>query len=320
MTRTDTYARFAEVRACGPVHAADSASLQELPATLHFGFAPRHPCVTVLGHAEVSAVLTDLALAVAPQVVTRGLGLPGDDVARFLAWGRAMLNFVADPGAGAAAAAAISEYCRGLVAERRGGAGTDLISRLACVEHDGDRLTDSEIASFVRLLIPAGSDTTFRATSNLFAGLLSHPEQLELLRPEPDRIGDAVEEGLRWEPPMQIIPRQALIAGAIGGVPVPAGVLVEVGIGPANHDGARWEHPAVFDITRPPQPHLAFGLGNHTCVGLHLARLEIRRTVAEALRRLPGLRLDPGACAREVSVRGLGFRCPARLPVAFDPA
>jgi cytochrome P450 len=395
VTVSDTYARFAEARACGPVHPSGSASLQEVPATLLFGFAAHHPCVTVLGHAEVSAVLkdresygqggygpnleralgptvlsmeepehrryralilealhkremprwerdyvdpvvtealdviapcgradlvTDLALAVAPRVIARALGLPGDDVARFLAWGRAMLNFVADPRAGAAAASAIGEYCRALVADRRRGGGTDLISRLACVELDGDRLSDADIASFVKLLIPAGSDTTFRATSNLFAGLLTHPEQLELLRSEPDRVGDAVEEGLRWEPPMQIIPRQARVAGAIGDVPVPAGALVEIGIGPANRDAARWEHPAVFDITRPPRPHLAFGLGNHTCVGLHLARLEITRTVSEALRRLPGLRLDPGAGALDVAIRGLGFRCPARLPVVFDPA
>jgi cytochrome P450 len=81
--------------------------------------------------------------------------------------------------------------------------------------------------------------------------------------------------------------------------------------------GAR---PHEFDIRRVPRPHVSFGLGNRTCVGLHLARLEIRRTLERALERLPNLRLAPGVAREDVMVRGLGFRSPARLPVVFDPA
>jgi cytochrome P450 len=390
-----TYERFAQARDRAPVHVGDSASLQDVDPILLFGFAPEHPCVTVLGHAEVEAVLKDrvgygqggygpnlcrvlghtvlsmeepehrryralvldafhkremprwereyvepvvqaaidaimprgeadlvaeVALAVAPRVIARALGLPADEVSQFLAWGRAMLNFVADPRAGSAAAAAIADYCLALVAARRDGNEDDLITRLATVELDGDRLSDAEIVSFLKLLIPAGSDTTFRATSNLFAGLLTHPLQLALLRADPALMGHAVEEGLRWEPPMQIIPRQANHADRIGTVPIPPGALVEVGIGPANRDPNRWARPECFDILRPRRPHLAFGLGNHTCIGLHLARLEIRRTLEVTLERLPGLRLDPRADPRDISIRGLGFRAPSKLPVIFDPS
>jgi cytochrome P450 len=124
------------------------------------------------GHADL---VSELALAIAPRVIVLAMGLPAEDVGQFIAWGRSMLNYVHNPAAGSAAAEQITAYCSELAAERRGGDGRDLISRLANVELDGEQLSDAEIASFLKLLIPAGSDTTFGATANLFSGLLTHP-------------------------------------------------------------------------------------------------------------------------------------------------
>jgi cytochrome P450 len=101
----------------------------------------------------------------------------------------------------------------------------------------------------------------------------------------------------------------------VDGVEVPAGAVIGVGLGSANHDEKRWENPERFDIFREPKQHMAFAYGNHTCLGMHLARMETRVVMDAVLDRLPNLRLDPDA--EDVHVTGLTFRAPVRLPVLF---
>jgi cytochrome P450 len=173
------------------------------------------------------------------------------------------------------------------------------------------------IFSFCRLLAPAGAETTYRSSSNLLFGLLSHPEQLAALRADRTLMRQAIEEGLRWEAPLTGIVRTCIRDTEVCGVPIPAGTVVAVGLGSANHDERRWEDPERFDIFRPQRQHIAFAAGPHTCLGMHLARMETRVVIDALLDRLPNLALDPEA--HDVHVGGDSFRAPHALPVVFDP-
>ena len=125
--------------------------------------------------------------------------------------------------------------------------------------------------------------------------MLSNPDQLDALRNDRSLMPQAIEEGLRWEPPLIGIMRTATRDTEVEGVFVPAGSIVAVNIGSANHDEKYWDNPEKFDIFRPPRQHLAFAWGPHMCLGLHLARMETRVVLTQLLDRLPGLRFDPDA-------------------------
>jgi cytochrome P450 len=177
------------------------------------------------------------------------------------------------------------------------------------------RLTDEEIVSFLRLLLPAGAQTTYRTLCNLLLGLLTHPDQLKAVYDDRSLIPQAIEEGLRWEPPLIGFGREATVDTEIEGVPIAAGTMVNLVIAAADRDPSRWDHPEEFDIFRPQLPHLAFGSGNHVCLGIHFARMELRVAMERIFERLPDLRLDPSV--EDVYIGGLGARSPDVLPVLF---
>ena len=187
---------------------------------------------------------------------------------------------------------------------------------LAEAELDGVRLEDEAIFAFLRLLAPAGAETTSRSSANLLCGLLSDPVQWEAVCKDRDLIPQAIEEGLRWEAPLTGIQRTATQDTEVCGVPIQAGTSIHVCMGAANRDETRWEDPDRFDIMRPRHHHAAFAFGPHTCLGMHLARLETRVALEALMDGLPGLRLDPDAKAPEVT--GLSFRSPVELRVSFD--
>src|SRR6185437_13301610 len=146
---------------------------------------------------------------------------------------------------------------QGVVDQRRSHPGTDLVSLLVTsriTDDDGNEqgLDDEEVVSFLRLLIPAGAQTTYRMFCNLMFGLLTHPEQLAALQQDPSLIPAAVEEGLRWQPPLISFGRTAVVDTEIEGVAIPAGALVNAVVGSAGRDPSRWENPERFDIFRPP--------------------------------------------------------------------
>jgi cytochrome P450 len=128
----------------------------------------------------------------------------------------------------------------------------------------------------------------------------------------------AVEETLRWETSITLVHRVATRDAAVGGCPVAAGSSLLLLTGSANRDEARWEDPDQWSLDRPERPHLAFGWGRHLCLGMHLARLELRVGIETLLARLPGLRLDPEA--EPPRIVGTAFRGPERLLVVFDPS
>lgn len=264
------------------------------------------------GHADL---VRELTFPFPIQVISSMLGLPEADLPQFHRWAVELISIAVDVQRGFAASQSLRDYFAGVLAERRRVPCDDMISVLAQVELEGQRLSDEEIFAFLRLLLPAGAETTYRSSSNLLFGLLTHPEQLEAVRADRGLVRRAIEEGLRWEPPLTGIARTATREVDLGGVRIPAGAVVGVGLGAANHDPARYPDPERFDVLREPKPNMAFAYGPHTCLGMHLARMETRVVLEAVLDRLPGLRLDPAA--EDVHVTGLGFRAPRSLPVVF---
>lgn len=252
------------------------------------------------------------------KVIARILGLPEEDYQKFQRWSLELIGVGANYQRGLAASAKLEEYFAGIVAAKRADPADDLISQLVTAEVDGHRLENAEIYAFLRLLLPAGAETTFRSSGNLLFGLLSHPDQLTAVRADRSLIPQAIEEGLRWEPPLLFIMRRATRDTVLGGVPVPSGSNLAVSLGAANRDPERYPDPDRFDIFRDPKQHISFGAGPHLCLGTHLARLETRHVVDAVLDRLPNLRLE--ADAGDPHIHGLTFRSPTHLPVRFEVA
>lgn len=252
------------------------------------------------------------------SVIAGMIGLDAEDHADFHRWAVELISITIDPALGMRASQKLGGLFARVLAERRREPRDDLTSVLAAAELDGERLSDDAIHAFLRLLAPAGAETTYRSSSNLLLGLLTHPEQLEAVRRDPALRERAIEEGLRWEAPLLTILRTATRDVEVEGVPIPAGGVVVVNLGAANRDPAHFDDPDRFDVHRPPKRHLAFAFGPHRCLGMHLARMETRVVLETLFARLPGLRLDPKA--EDVHVTGLTFRAPLALPVVFEPA
>ncbi|HEY8121072.1 MAG TPA: cytochrome P450 [Myxococcota bacterium] len=229
-------------------------------------------------------------------VITRLLGIPIADEDKLLHWAQKLIEFPWDPDGALAASREFTDYLRVLVAERRARPGSDLVSELANTQLAGERLADEEIFSFLRLLYPAGSDTTYKNMGSLFAAVLSHAEVLSLARGDPGAIPAIVDEGLRFEPPVALLPRACAKDVHWAGVHLAAGAPLLYGIAAANRDPAVFVDPHRFDPARKPNRHLTFGHGLHFCLGSHLARRELEVALATLLERLPGLALaEPGS-------------------------
>ncbi|MGQ0825860.1 MAG: cytochrome P450 [Actinomycetota bacterium] len=248
-------------------------------------------------------------------VIARLLGLAREDLPRFHRHAVELISAGFDFERATGASQDLYDYFCPIIADRRVNPSDDVISVLAQAELEGTRLTDDEICAFLRLLLPAGAETTYRSSSNLLYGLLSHPDQLAALTADRALLPQAVEEGLRWEPPLLGILRTAARDTEVAGVFVPAGSTVAVNIGSANHDERYWEHAEEFDILRPPRQHLAFAWGPHMCLGLHLARMETKVLLTHLLDRLANLRFDPDT--EPSAITGMVFRAPPALPVVW---
>jgi cytochrome P450 len=271
-------------------------------------FAPR-------GRAELAREFT---FAFPVQVIARIMGLPRLDYLRFQRLSIELLNVVYDWDCGIAASASLKTYFKEVLAARRRNPQDDLISTLAESEIDGVRLTDNEIFAFLLLILPAGVETTYRASGNLLVALLTEPALWDALRADRGMLRGAFEEALRWEPPITTVVRRAVRDCELGGVAIPAGTHVSVSVAAANRDPTRYPDPDRFDPTRKNIAHLTFGGGPHLCLGMHLARMEGTVAINALIDRLPDLRLDSSAPPPQVV--GVAFRSPAALPVEFTPA
>lgn len=250
------------------------------------------------------------------RVIARVLGLPISDFEQFHHWALDLLAIAEDPARGLEAAQKIVDYLRPILAERRREPKDDLVSTLVRAEVEGEQLSDEEVLGFLRLLLPAGAETTYRLTGTLIHALLSHPEALAEVRADRRALDRAIEETLRWESAVQYVSREVTRDVSVSGTTIAAGDLVMLAIGSANRDETHFGDPDRFDLDRPNvSDHVAFGFGTHFCLGSNLARLEARVALDALLDRLPNLRLDPREPSRIV---GLAFRSPDRLPVLFD--
>ncbi|WP_405182673.1 cytochrome P450 [Nocardia sp. NBC_01377] len=207
-----------------------------------------------------------------------------------------------------------------IVAARRESPQDDLISVLVAAEivnEDGvkQRLSDAEIYSFSVLLLTAGSGTTWKQMGIVLTALLERPEVLAAVRDDRGLLNPAIEEAFRWTPTDPMFSRFVSRDVEFAGTHLPEGSVLHLCLGAANRDPARWENPDVFDIDRPLQPALTFGGGVHTCLGMHVARAEIRTGINALLDRLPNLRLDPDADAPRFI--GMYERGATEIPVIF---
>jgi cytochrome P450 len=271
--------------------------------------------ITPLGRADLVATVTSQYPV---QVICGIVGVPLEDAAQFHAWAEAINTGPLDPPEGHAASDAMVEYLRPLVEARRVEPTGDFLSDLVQAEVDGEQLSDSKIYGFLRLLLPAGAETTFRVMGNCLYALLTHPQDLARVAADRSLLPDVVEETLRWETSVTMVSRVAAKDTAVAGCPIPAGAPVGVVTGSANRDEDRWEDASQWRLGRPPQHHLAFGTGQHQCLGMHLARLELRVGLDTILDRLPNLRIDPDADRERMVIEGYAFRGPRVLPVCFD--
>ncbi|MDO7833472.1 cytochrome P450 [Sphingobium sp. HBC34] len=249
------------------------------------------------------------------EVIYHQLNLPESDVNTFqrLAIGQTDFNHMPQA---LEAGVKLGEYFRGLIDERRANPGDDLVSLLANTEADGEYLPELVLISFLRQLMNAAGDTTYRGTSILLAALLQNPDQLEAIRKDRSLIPAAIEEALRWDGPVLTQLRVAIHDTTLGGVHIPAGAYVDVAAGAANRDPAFYPDPDAFNIFRDRRAHFSFARGPHICVGQHLARVEMTRALDAVLDNLHNLRLDPDKPAPEI--RGIMMRVPAHIHVRFD--
>jgi cytochrome P450 len=249
------------------------------------------------------------------QVMASIIGIP---VADYHAFHRMALDLISvgdDPPRGFQAAQDLVAFLTPLMEQRKVAPTDDLLSKLVHAEVEGSRLTDEEVLGFLRLLLPAGAETTYRLTGSCLYALLVHPEVYEAVRADRRAIEALIQETLRWESPVQFVSREPTQDVEIAGHPVPAGAMLSVVVGSANRDERHYAEPDRFDLSRKNDDHLAFGFGEHFCAGSHLALLEARTALNALLDRLPNLRLAPD---EECHVVGLAFRSPDKLPVVFD--
>jgi len=251
------------------------------------------------------------------RVIAHVLGIPISDFHQFHHWALDLLAISDDPMKGLEAAQKIVDYLRPILEERRREPREDLVSTLLHTEVEGERLTEEEVLGFLRLLLPAGAETTYRLTGSLIFALLSHPAVLEEVRADRTVLPLAIEETLRWESAVQYVSRETAVDTEVAGVALPAGTLLMRAIGSANRDETRFARPDSFEPRREDvSAHLAFGFGEHFCLGSNLARLEATAALTALLDRLPNLRFEPGKAS---TIVGMAFRSPDHLPVLFDP-
>ena len=267
-----------------------------------------------------------LAAPLAVAVVARALGLGQVDPGTILAWYDAIVGAVSELAAGAstrsaqvaAGTAGFGQLSDSLAAVIEGPADGSL---LAAAVQPG--LSTAEIISNAAVLMFGGIETTEGMIANAAWHLLSHHDQLDLLRADPGLLPQAIEESLRLEPAAAVVDRYATRDVELGDAPagsadISSGDLVSVSVAGAGRDPAVFPDPDRFDVRRDnARQNLAFARGPHFCLGVHLARLEARAALTAALGQLPGLRLDP---EHPAAPRGLVFRKPSSLPVRWDAA
>src|SRR6185437_10998342 len=258
----------------------------------------------LVGRGEMD-VASDFAVPLPMMVIAEMLGLPVEQWPRLKAWSNAIIGLgstiIGTPEEARAASdaflhaeAEMRDMLGAVTAERRATPRDDLLTRLVAAEVDGERLGDLEILRFVQLLLAAGTETTTNLIDNAILCFVEHPGELARLRAAPELLPQAIEEVLRYRSPAQAVFRATRRDVEMGGQVIPAGEFVLAVIGSANRDPRQFPDADRFDITRDPNPHIAFGHGIHFCLGAPLSRLEGRIGLADLLGRVTDIELTGG--------------------------
>jgi cytochrome P450 len=280
-----------------------------------------HELIDRIEGAGAAELVADFTSRYPFLVITRLLGLPHHSEAQIKEWAVAMLDIQQNYDFAVRCSHDFMAFVDPILQHRRDEPGEDLISTLATTEIDGERLSDDEIFNFLRLLFPAGADTTYLGLGSSLLGLLRNPDQLDRVAADPGaECRWAAEEGVRWYPPTAWIPRRNPRDVVWHDIAIPQDAPMMLGILAANRDPAVYDDPDAFDITRRPSATMTFGFGIHFCLGVHLARAEMETSLRVILDRLPRIRLDLDG-TQDVRVAGAFnqiLQGPNRLPVRFD--
>ena len=271
---------------------------------------------------------TELSIPLPMKVISTMIGIPPADWSRFKHWSDSILKLSyarsggpeAEDGAREFKTVTIemNDYLGEMIAERQASPKSDLLTRLVQAEVDGERLTQDEILGFFQLLVVGGQETTTNLINNAVLSFMENPDQLTLLRGRPQLLACAIEEVLRYRSPLQWVMRTPRRDIELHGQRIPAGKLVLPMIGSANRDPRVFPNADKFEISRDPNPHLAFGHGIHACLGAALARLETKIVLSDFLARVKSFALasdTPWEPRKALHVLG-----PTRLPLRFEPA
>lgn len=245
-------------------------------------------------------------------VIAELLGVPTSDLDRFKAWSDAVVAPGMHPEEARAAVGELHGYFAEILEARRQQPADDLITALLAADVDGERLSHEELLGFCFLLLVAGNETTTNLLSNAIVLLDRHPDQRRVLAGDPDAVPAAVEEILRYEPPVQGLARTLRREVAIEGNRLGEGEKVLLLYAAANRDPHEFPDPDRFDVARRPERHLAFGHGIHYCLGAPLARLEATIALRSLLARLGDYEVDAAGVER---VHSWPMRGCVRLPV-----
>jgi len=271
-------------------------------------------------------VVSQLAYPLPVRIICELLGVPADDYQRFAGWSGALAHSLqpqfglteeeaeASARSARAAAAEFAAYFRELIAVRRARLATDLLSDMITAESDGDKLTENELVGTCILLLVAGHETTAGLIANAILALLRHPGQLALLGADPGLAAGAVEETLRYDAPVLMIPRTARNGMRVGNLVTRDSAFVALLPAATGRDPDVFPNPDIFDIRRGAANHLAFGAGPHSCLGAPLARLEARIAIEAFAARVTAPELDVGALRYRPN---LNLRSPDRLVLTF---
>ncbi|MEH6946612.1 cytochrome P450 [Bacillus sp. JJ634] len=266
-------------------------------------------------------VISDFAFPLASLIIAKILGVPQEERHQFREWAVILIQTIdftrsrKNLDNGNAITITLRNYFKELMEKRKQSPEEDLISLLIKEEQQGDRLTDEELLATCILLVIAGHETTVNLISNSILNLLKNPHQMMKLKENPSFIENAVEEFLRYESPTQMIARIASEDIEIDQTTIKKGDQVYILLGAANRDPNKFAHAHLLDITRSPNPHLAFGYGTHFCLGAPLTRLEAQIAIQSLLQQMN----NPQLASSDLSWRKLvGFRSLNELRITFD--
>ena len=297
--------------------------------------ATAHQLLDEVGDTDQFDLMENLASLLPTVVIAEMIGVPVEDREQFKVWSDRFArllepNLTEEEGVVVLQTAKeFRNYFAPIIEARRTDPRDDLVTRLVQAEEEGDKLTTDETQVNLRLLLVAGNETTTNLIGNGLRALLQHPEQLQLLREQPELIPNAIEELLRWDSPVQVDSRIAIEDVEIGDKLVKADSGVTLVIGGANRDPNEFDNPETLDVTREDAGNISFGRGIHHCLGAPLARLEARVAFEVLLERFDDIQLSgrTPTFKPNIVLRGLNHldlqvkrASPARVNLAAEAA